>query len=410
MMIAQVPRIVMQFTLITLSPLAIFLMTKGTLVDTALSLLTFVLIGSIYRGTMASYTQLKRIIGSEIKTRKAEALLRATLEAMPDAFAVYSPSGERIVHNANHDEWNIVQNPPGSQSGEQIFSNVDKQWFRHSWFAVPDIGTLSLHSDISIQKRREDALVTAKQAAEIADGARARFVSRMSHELRTPLNGILGFSRILQQNSDQAADTIKEYAEFIEESGEQLLGMVEDVIDYSKIGEDGITVNRSEIDVYSTIQKSIEKAKKKRGCGEQKNFNVRVQGETELLTTDGTVVIRILAALISNAIKFSPSAPDIIITARLLENKWPAIIIRDFGKGMTKSEIAESFSVFYQADESHGRAQDGSGLGLTLARKLAASINADIKIMSEVGRGTAIVLMFQDPVTQAMAIDTRVKA
>lgn len=410
MMIAPVPRIVMQFSTVSLFPLAIVLMANGTLMGTTLSLLTIVLIGAMYCGTMAAYSQLTLITGSETKTRQAEALLRATLEAMPDAFAVYSPSGERVVHNANHDQWDIVQVPPSSGSGEHTFSTFESKWFRHSWFVVPDIGTLSLHSDISTQKEREEALMAAKRTAEIANGARSRFLSRMSHELRTPLNSILGFARLLGQNGSTSSETIQEYADFIEGSGEQLLSMIEDVIDYSKIGEGGAVLNRTDVDIAAIIKKSIEMARKKRGCQEEKSFNIRVQEDVEVLVTDGTVVTRILSALISNAIKFSPGKPDIVITARLLENKWPSIIVRDFGHGMSKSEIVESFSVFYQADEGKGRTHEGTGLGLALSRKLAARINADIKITSEVGRGTAIVLVFQDPMTHAGVSDNRLKA
>jgi len=398
MMIAPVPRMVMRYTLCSLVPLAIVLLISGTLLSMALSFLTCVLIGSIYAGGKTSHAQLKRIIGSETKTRQAETILRATLEAMPDAFALYNPSGDLILSNANHDMWNITTTLPKSDEGEHTYVRQGTQHFRHSWFSVPDIGTLSVHSDISAQQERENALMVAKRSAEIANGTRSRFLSRMSHELRTPLNSILGFSSFLSDADPQPAETVKEYSRFIRDSGQQLLHMIEDVIEYSKIGDDTQTAELEPVDIKDIIQQAIELAARRPGCQENKNYKIRVHDDAKMLMSDPSVLHRILAALISNAIKFSPNAPEIIITSRLLQNGDLMIIIRDFGKGMTKPEIANAFSLFYQADDSRRREQEGAGLGLALVRKLANRINAEIKVMSEVGRGTAIVIVFKAPV------------
>ena len=395
MLLSQTPRIVIPFTTVSLLPLMVNLLINGTAISVTLGLLTPVLIGAISIGCIASYEQLKRIVGSEAKTRQAESILRTTLEAMPDAFAVYSPDGDRILNNAIHDDWAIAQ--PQSPEGEHTFKTEHGRWLRHSWLDIPNVGTLSLHSDITTQKEREDALIEAKGAAEVANGARARFLSRMSHELRTPLNSILGFSSILSETPPNSPQDVKEYADFIQSSGQQLLGMIEDVIDYSKIGEEEDGKSYDPVDVRTAVYKAIELAKKKPGCQESKSFKIRVQEGAETVVTDGTVIERILTCIISNAIKFSPSAPDIAITSRLLRDNQLTIIIRDFGKGMTQHQIDEASSVFYQVDDSRRRAHDGAGLGLALAQKLAASIDANVKIMSEPGRGTAVLITFEDP-------------
>ncbi len=394
MMISPLPRIVMRFTVVSLIPLALVLMLEATTFSITLAVLIFVLIGAIFTGSMTSYHQLRRIVGSEAETQKAESILRTTIEAMPDAVALYDADGEILLTNENHEVWNVACTAPQTKEGDITHTPSDQQWFRHKWFDIPGVGTLSLHSDISVQKERENALIAAKHAAEVANGTRARFLSRMSHELRTPLNSILGFSSVLAEGRPQPLALVTEYAEFIQESGQQLLAMIEDVIEYSKDGEDTAHDNSGPIDVRSSINSAIEKARKKPGCQEEKSYKIRIQQGADRLIGNATIIDRILTALISNAIKFSPQASDIAITSRLTPDNNLSIIIRDFGKGMSKSQVADAFSIFYQADDSRNRAQEGAGLGLALVRKLTGQANIRIKVMSAVGQGTAVVLVF----------------
>lgn len=396
MMLSPLPRLVMRFAFISLIPLACVLALEGTSFSITLALLIFVLIGAIFAGCMTSYQQLRRIVGSEAKMKQTQSILRTTLEAMPDAVALYDVNGNILLTNNNHERWNMSCTAPESKEGEDMHSPSDQKWFRHNWFDVPGVGTLSVHSDISEQKERENALIAAKQAAEIANGARARFLSRMSHELRTPLNSILGFSSVLAEGRPQPVSLVKEYADFIQESGNQLLAMVEDVIEYSKVGANKKLSDDSQIDLKSVIRMAIEDARKKPGCQEQKSYKIRLQEGAKTLVGNPSAIRRMLSALISNAIKFSPEAADIAITSRRGQGNELSIIIRDFGKGMTKDEVTEAFSVFYQADDSRKRAQDGAGLGLALVRKLADQAGAKIKVMSEPGGGTAVMLLFDN--------------
>ena len=410
MMLSPLPRLVMRFTVISLLPLACVLALEGTSFSITLALLIFVLIGAIFAGCKTSYDQLKRIVGSETKMKQTQSILRTTLEAMPDAVALYGVDGDILLTNNNHERWDVSCTAPETKEGEDTHSPSDHKWFRHNWFDVPGVGTLSVHSDISEQKERENALIAAKQTAEVANGARARFLSRMSHELRTPLNSILGFSSVLAEGRPQPVSLVKEYADFIQESGQQLLAMVEDVIEYSKVGDEEEVFEASHIDLQSVIRLAIEDAKKKPGCQEQKSYKIRIQDGAETLVGNPSSIRRMLSALISNAIKFSPEASDIAITSRLSPANELSIIIRDFGKGMTKDEVTDAFSVFYQADDSRKRAQDGAGLGLALVRKLADQAGAKIKVMSEPGRGTAVVLLFDNQASAADLDKLKLKA
>ena len=410
MMIGPLPRLVMRFTVFSLIPLAVVLGMEGTTFSVTLALLIFVLIGAIYKGSMTSYGQLKQIVGSEAKTQQAESILRTTLEAMPDAVALYDKDGEILLANKNYEDWDISAGTPPTHEGEVIYMPEGNKWFRHKWLGIEDIGTLSLHSDISVQKERENALIAAKHTAEVANGTRSRFLSRMSHELRTPLNSILGFSSVLAEGRPQPLSLVNEYAQYIQESGQQLLTMIEDVIDYSKVGSDIGVEQAQPIDVRSAIRSAIAKARKKPGCQEEKSYQIRVQDGAETLHSNRDIIDRILTALISNAIKFSPHAADIIITARLKPENHLSITVRDFGKGMTKTEVTEAFSVFYQADETRKRAQEGAGLGLALVRKLAQQANANIKVKSKIGRGTAVMVTFENAVLIESATEPKLKA
>jgi len=394
LMVAPLPRMVLRFTALSLIPLSVMLMLKADMMYVVLGLLTLAVFLAILVSSFNSYAQLRELALSQRRSARAEALLRASINAMPDALAVYGGDGTLVLENANHAAWDLKYQCPVSDSGERVLQTPEGLWIKRSWRQVPEAGTLIIQSDITGQKQREKLLIQAREQAQIAKDAQSRFLSRVSHELRTPLNSVLGFSELLiplTQDRKQG-DAIKEYTSYIHDAGKHLLSLVDDIIDYTSIGEDNTQTNIHVIELDKLVKQSVEIGRAKAGIESRHRILVRLHEDIRLINTDQTLLKRILAHIISNAIKFSPIDSKIAISATLNKAGQPVITIRDFGYGMTAEHVENIFQVFYQADDDHSRISEGTGMGLAVAKRIADVLDIDINIMSKPGRGTAFIL------------------
>jgi signal transduction histidine kinase len=314
---------------------------------------------------------------------------------MPYAFAVYDFSGALIIENSNHKSWQLTYPVPTSQCGERISQTHNNQWIKHSWNQVPETGTLTIHSNITDQKQREDLLIETREQARNAKGAQSRFLSRVSHELRTPLNSVLGFSELMQPIIDKRGSwaLLKEYTDYIHTSGQHLLSLVDDIIDYTNIGDEADhNITFQTIELQAKLKHAIEIGKAKARTPSEHNILIRLHPDIRYLRTDERILERVIANIISNAIKFSAPDSKISLSTSLSDDGSPRITIRDYGHGMTPEQVKNAFSVFYQADDTYNRNSDGTGMGLSVVKKLVELIGGEIEILSKVGRGTAVIL------------------
>lgn len=392
--LAPLPRIVVRFSLVSLVPTSLALLLSSGMITSILGMLAWVLLGSIMFGSWGSYLQLRRIIHSEARAKDAQALLHASIDVMPDAFAVYSPTGKIIVENTKHKEWELDYELPVSRSGELTTKTDEGTWMQHRWRCVPDAGTLSIHSNITTQKQREALLIEARRMAELASGAQSRFLSRMSHELRTPLNSVLGFSELLRAVPPEgySNESIEEYSTYIHDSGQHLLALVDDVIDYARLGDDGAELHIHDADLDSIVKRAISLGRVKAGVPSDHKFTIRLHENARIVRTDSKFFERILTNIISNSVKFSAPDSEIIITAVLDKSGQHVIAVRDFGTGIEQDKIDESYGAFYQGDQSKKRTHEGTGMGLALVRRLASIVGIRVKIVSKIGQGTAVML------------------
>ena len=394
LMVAPLPRMVIRFSGLSLIPLSAMLIFKTDMMYAALGLLTLAVFLAILFSSFNSYAQLRELTLSQRRSVRAEALLRASINAMPDALAVYAGDGKLVLENANHTAWDLKYQCPVSQSGERVLQTPEGLWIKRSWRQVPEAGTLIIQSDITDHKQREKLLIQAREQAQVAKDAQSRFLSRVSHELRTPLNSVLGFSELLipLTQDRKPGDAIKEYTTYIHDAGKHLLSLVDDIIDYTSLGEDNTQTNLRVVELDKLLKQSVEIGRAKAGVESQHRLLLRLHEDIRLINTDHALLKRILAHIISNAIKFSPSDSKIAISTSLNKVGNPTITIRDFGYGMTPEQIENIFQVFYQADDAHSRTSEGTGMGLAVAKRIADLLEIDIKIMSKPGRGTAFVL------------------
>lgn len=395
-LLAPLPRLVFRFTSLALLPNTVMLLATGDLLPITIGVLCAAIYICILFSSFSNAQQLRTKALSETRARRAEALLRASINAMPDAFAVYNFQGEMILENTNHRNWNLNFQAPASDNGERVSQTKTGRWMRHNWTAVPETGTLTIHSDITDQKHREQLLIQAREQAQVATEAQSRFLSRISHELRTPLNSVLGFSELLAPvvRKKTSWGTVEEYVDYIHSSGKHLLSLVDDIIDYTNLGENTDRINVSVVNLNDLIVHAIKIGRTKAGVPSNHRVLIRLHKEIQFLRTDQKYLERIIANVISNSVKFSDNGSKIAISSSYSKTGTPVLTIRDFGHGMTQAQLKSAFSIFYQADETHGRHSEGTGMGLAVVKRLAALLDIDVKLASKVGHGTAVIMTF----------------
>jgi len=238
---------------------------------------------------------------------------------------------------------------------------------------------------------REQALSNAIAQSERANRSKSSFLENLSHELRTPLHAIIGFSRLLIQQGEGFSLEQKDHLEHIENAGEYLLSMVNDLIELSTIEGGNKSLDPQLIDVKDFI-KSIEKRHPHNNA--ESSLSIIVDDLLPLLNIDERALQRIISNLLSNAIKFSPAGAVVFLKALLTETGELKISIIDQGKGMSTEDIPRALQPFQQLHEGHGRVKGGTGVGLAIANSLATLSGAYLDIQSAPNQGTKVDIIF----------------
>jgi signal transduction histidine kinase len=265
------------------------------------------------------------------------------------------------------------------------------------------LGYRGVGSDITVQMRDALALNEAKTRAEAANRAKSEFLANMSHELRTPLNAILGFSDIIRQRlfGTEAIERYADYAADIHGSGAHLLGIINDILDLSKI-EAGRAVLDERVITLDDVVRDATTFIGDRWKGI--NFEVTLPAPPVAVAVDDRKLTQILVNLLSNAFKFTPEGGTVALSARRLPGGDLAIIVRDTGIGIAPEDIATVLSPFGQVESAFSRSHQGTGLGLPLAKSLVEMHGGTLTLESEVGSGTTVTITLpQDRVMDAQA-------
>jgi signal transduction histidine kinase/CheY-like chemotaxis protein len=227
----------------------------------------------------------------------------------------------------------------------------------------------------------------AQHAAELASQAKSTFLANMSHELRTPLNAIIGYSEILMEDSDN--EEARSDLNRIHTAGQHLLTLINDILDLSKIEAGRMVVYPERFNLKEFLDQLVATLRPMA----QRNHDalvLTVEGELGMVHTDRTKLRQILLNLLSNAIKFTEQGT---VTLRAWRDGSTLVFeIEDTGIGMDEATLGRIFQDFVQADASTTRKYGGTGLGLSLTRKLLGLMDGDISATSEPGHGSRFVV------------------
>jgi len=244
--------------------------------------------------------------------------------------------------------------------------------------------------DITKRKQAEEALAEAKHAAEAANRAKSEFLANVSHEIRTPMTAILGFADVLM-SADLPHDERQSHLQTIQKNGRILLKLINDILDLSKIEAGKMRLDPVDCSPWQIVD-DVKSLMSHRAA--QKGLGLDVELTPQLpatIRTDPVRLRQILVNLVGNAIKFTERG-GVRIAVRCLRQPEGSprveFVISDTGIGMTPEEVARLFEPFTQADTSATRRYGGTGLGLTISKRLAETLGGDIEVQSRPGKGS----------------------
>jgi adenylate cyclase len=233
-----------------------------------------------------------------------------------------------------------------------------------------------------------DEIQDKNRQLQLASENKSQFVSSMSHELRTPLNAIIGLTDMMVTNAARfGTEKAREPLQRVHRAGTHLLGLINQVLDLSKIEAGKLELNPQTVQLTSLIDEAIGTA---RQLADQNKNRLVVDAPADLgaLTIDPMRLRQILLNLLSNACKFTKEG-EVACGRELSDGRdWIELAVADSGIGMTAEQQSKLFEEFTQADGTTAQKFGGTGLGLAISRKLARMMGGDVTVTSEPGKGS----------------------
>lgn len=325
--------------------------------------------------------------------------------------ALSDTSQTRIARQQQHDE--VLQHGKVvSREDEKLTVSGKAHQVFITKFPIADqsggiISVGSISTDITEIKQVEVDLRAAKEGAERDSKVKTQFLAAMSHYLRTPLNAVIGFAEVMKDEIFGRLGTAKyrEYAQDIHLPAKNLLALVSDILDVSRIEAGEMEVSFSAIDLQQTLNECFrlfQSDEETTGC----SLASEIDANLPQLHADELRLKQILVNLVSNSFKFTPAGGAIAVRAYLAPHGGIEISVTDTGIGIRSRYIIRIMEPFVQASDIMSRPHEGNGLGLHLVKSLMALHGGTVAIQSEFGKGTTVTATFPPSCTiQPIAVE-----
>ena len=253
---------------------------------------------------------------------------------------------------------------------------------------IPGGGWISTYSDVTEARLAEEELRRAKEIAETANQAKSRFLATMSHELRTPLNAVIGFSdALLREATNPAPARVAEFARQINESGRNLLNLINIILDVARIEAGRFDLASDIVDIDRLVRTAVRQADAAAQAAVV-TLTAELADGLPRLRGDERRLAQVLRHLLSNAVKFTEIGGAVTAGASLEPDGSLLIFVRDNGIGIREADLDRVFEPFTQLDSTLARRYQGSGLGLYVSRALVAGHGGTLTLTSRAGAGT----------------------
>jgi PAS domain S-box-containing protein len=256
-------------------------------------------------------------------------------------------------------------------------------------------GFCAVIRDITQWKRTEEELRNAKRAAETANAHKSDFLARVSHEIRTPLNAIIGFSDMMASEHFGPIGNPRyvEYAGDIGRSGRHVLDIVNDLLDISKIEAGEMDLEFTSVEINDAVSEAVSLVQPQANS-QRVIIRTSLSGSVPNVVADNRSIKQIALNILSNAIRFTPSGGQIVVSTAYEANGSVILRIRDTGVGMTRTELEQAMKPFRQVTTGARKRGDGTGLGLPLTKAMAEANRAQFSINSAPNEGTLVEISF----------------
>ena len=307
--------------------------------------------------------------------------------------------------DGSHETWlaeRIAQHR--SASSTHIQHRSDGRWIQVSERKTAEGGVVATYADITELKQREAELATARDAADAANQTKSSFLANMSHELRTPLNAIIGYSEILQEDAADKGD--KEPIgdlQKIESAGRHLLGLINNILDLSKIEAGKMDVFIEPVDITALVKEVVSIVKPLTDKDENV-VEVICPADIGSFRSDQTKIKQCLLNLMSNASKFTSKGTLTLAVARVGDSQV-RFDVSDTGVGMTDEQLGRLFQAFSQADASTTKRFGGTGLGLAITKHFCTMLGGDVTVESSPGKGSTFTIRLPDQSVAPAAVE-----
>ncbi|MDI6402009.1 PAS domain S-box protein [Balneolaceae bacterium ANBcel3] len=360
---------------------------------------------------------------AEDKLRMSEGRFRTLIQNSADVLMVLSPEfqflflspsvervlgydpdqlvGQSILQFIHHDDQKTLKHSLSKVLEGGTESLVTEHRFRHKdghWVYLESVGSNLVQEsivggmvinarDVTDRKRVEEELVRARDSAEEMNRVKTALLANMSHEMRTPLTGILGFAGILE--ADLPEGEARGMATRIHISGRRLLETIESILDLAKLESEEIEIQMENVNLINEVLRAMDNHMK---SASQKRIRFEMVTELEdlYMDVDRQLFSRIMYNLLSNAFKYTDDGEVTIHVSRFIkrEREWVQVDVQDTGIGISPDFLPKVFDEFQQESTGLSRKFEGSGLGLTITKKLVEALDGSISANSKKGVGS----------------------